>query len=101
MVRFDHTVIHNVERVQERMEKFEFRRTEHMYYSLDLVLCDFFLFGAMKQASAGQHFNTIDDLFNGVKAFPGGLSSDLFQTVLQRLVQRFQLSREGGGEYVE
>jgi hypothetical protein len=34
---------------------------EHPPYGLALVPYDFFLFGAMKQAFAWQHFDTIDD----------------------------------------
>jgi hypothetical protein len=74
---------------------------EHPRYSPDVALCDFFLFGAMKQAFVGQHFDIIDDGFMGVKASLGGLSADFLQTISQEWVQRLQLCREGGGEYVE
>jgi hypothetical protein len=36
----------------------------------------------MKQTFAGQHFDTINDLFMGVEVFLGGLSADFLQTVL-------------------
>jgi hypothetical protein len=37
---------------------------EYPSYSPDLAPCDFFLFGAMKQAFSGQLFDTIDDLLS-------------------------------------
>jgi hypothetical protein len=54
---------------------------EHPPYSPDLPPCDFFLFCAMKQVFAGQHSDTIDDLFIGVGAFLGRPSADFLQTV--------------------
>jgi hypothetical protein len=59
---------------------------EHPHYSPDLTLCHFFLFGAMKQAFTGQHFDAIDDLSTGVEAFLGGLSANLLHTVFQEWV---------------
>jgi hypothetical protein len=55
----------------------------------------------MKQASAGQHFDTIDDRFTDVEAFLGRLSAGFLQTVRQEWVQRLQLCCQDGGEYVE
>jgi hypothetical protein len=55
----------------------------HPPYSPDLAQCDFFLSSTMKQACAGQSFDTIDNLFMGVNAFLGGLSADFLHTVFQ------------------
>jgi hypothetical protein len=71
---------------------------EHPPDSLDSALYDFFLFGAMKQAFAGQDFDTIDDIFMGVETFLGWLSADFVQTGFQEWVQRLQSCCEGGGE---
>jgi hypothetical protein len=42
--------------VQDSLANFGFRRMEHPPYRPDLASCDSFLFGAMKQPLAGQHF---------------------------------------------
>jgi hypothetical protein len=59
---FNDAPVHNTVGVQESLANFGFRRMEYPPYSPDLAPCDFFLFGAMKRAFAGQHFHTIDDL---------------------------------------
>jgi hypothetical protein len=81
------------------LANFVFRRIEHPTYSPDLTPGEFFLFGAMKQAFAGQDFDTIDDFFMGVEE--GGLYADFLQTVFQEWVRRLQLCCEGGEKYVE
>jgi hypothetical protein len=55
----------------------------------------------MKQAFAGQHFPTIDDLLMGVEAFLKWLSADFFQTVFGERIRRLQLCCEDGEEDVE
>jgi histone-lysine N-methyltransferase SETMAR len=101
MLYFDNAPVHNTEAVQESLANVGFRRMEHPPYSPDLAPCDFSLFGAMKQAFAGRHFDTIDDLFMDVEAFLGGLSADSLQTVFPEWVPRLQLCREGSGNYIE
>jgi hypothetical protein len=64
----------------------------HTPNSLNLMFlqsapCDFFLFGAMKEAFAGQHFATIADLFMSLEAFLRGPSADLLQTVFQEWIR--------------
>jgi hypothetical protein len=101
MLHFDNEPAHNTEAVRENLASFGFRRPTHPPYSPDLAPCDFFLFGAMKQAFAGQHFATIDDLLMSVEAFLRGLSADFLQTVFQEWIRRSQLCCEGGREYVQ
>jgi hypothetical protein len=77
---------------------FEFRKMAHPPYSPDLALYDFFPFGAMKQAFAGQHFGTIDDLFMSVVAFLRGFSNRVFEEGFLRSSCR-PLFRNGYGNY--
>jgi hypothetical protein len=96
-----HHINHNTEGVEKSLRIFGFKRMEHPLYSPNLAPCDFFLFSAIKQAFAGQYFETIDDLSMGVQAFLGGLSADFLQTVFEEWIRGLRLYREGGGEYVE
>jgi hypothetical protein len=98
MLHFDNAPVHSTERVQESLANFGFRRTEHPPYSPDLTPYAFFLFGAMKQARAGQYFDAIGHFFMAAEAFLGGLSVDFLQTVCQEWIRRLQLCHEGGGE---
>jgi hypothetical protein len=88
MLHFDNAPVHNTEGVWENLASFGFRRITHPLYSQDLAPCDFFLFGAMKQAFAGQHSATIGDLLRSMEALLRGLSADFFQTVFQEWIRR-------------
>jgi hypothetical protein len=101
MLHFDNAPVHNTEGVGENLASLGFRRMTHPPYSPDLALCDFFLFGVMKQAFTRQHFATIDNLLMSVEAFLRGLSADFLQTIFQEWIRRLQLCCEGGREYVE
>jgi hypothetical protein len=87
MLRLDNTLVHSTAGVQESLANYGFRRMEHLPYSPDSAPYDFFLFGAMKQAFAGQHFDAIDHFFMGVDAFLGGISADFLQIILQEWVR--------------
>jgi hypothetical protein len=41
----------------------------------------------MKQVFAGQHYDTIEDIFMAVEAFLGELLMDLLETVFQEWIQ--------------
>jgi histone-lysine N-methyltransferase SETMAR len=101
MLHFDNAPVHNTEGVRENLASFGFRGMEHPPYSPDLAPCDFFLFGAMKQWFAGQHFTAIDDQLMRVEALLRGLSADFLQTVFQEWIRRLQLCWEGGEKYVD
>jgi hypothetical protein len=73
----------------------------HPAYSPDLALCDFFLFGAMKEHFSGMRFASVDEVFQGVEGFLRGLSADILQTVFAEWVRRLELCCEIGEEYVE
>jgi hypothetical protein len=81
MLHFAIAPAHIYEGVRESLASFGFGRMVHPPYCPDLAPCDFLLFGAMKQAFAGQHFATIEDLLMSVEAFLRELSADLLQTV--------------------
>jgi histone-lysine N-methyltransferase SETMAR len=98
MLHFDNAPVHNTEGVRENLASFGYRRMMHSPYSPDLTPCDFFLFSEMKQAFAGQHFATIDDLLMRVEAFLRGLSADFLQAVYQEQIRRLQLWCDSGGE---
>jgi hypothetical protein len=101
MLHFDNSRVHNTQGGRENLASFGFRRMANPPYSPDLAPHDFFLFGAMKQAFAGQHFAAIDNLLMSVEAFLRGLSADFLQTVFQEWIRRLQLCCEGGRKYVE
>jgi hypothetical protein len=101
MLHFDNAPVHNTERVGENLASFGFRRRAHPPYSPDLALRDFFPFNTIKQAFAGQHFATSNDLLMSVEEFLRELSADFLKTVFQEWIRRLQLCCEGGGEYVE
>jgi hypothetical protein len=72
MVHFGNTPIHNTEEIQEHSTNLGLKRMEHPPYSPGLALCDFCLFGAMKENFSGQRFESVDELFFAVEAFLEG-----------------------------
>jgi hypothetical protein len=58
MLHYANAPVRDTEGVQESLAIFGFRRMKHPPYSPGFASCNFFLFGAMKQALAGQHFGT-------------------------------------------
>jgi histone-lysine N-methyltransferase SETMAR len=83
MLHFDKGPMHNAEGIQEHLTGLGFKRLEHPPYSLELVPCDFFLFGAMKGNFWGQRFDSVDGLFDAGESFLGELCTDILQTVFQ------------------
>jgi hypothetical protein len=83
MLHFDNGPTHNAEGVQKYVTGLGFKRLEYPPYSLDLAPCDFFLFGAMKGNCWGQHFDSLDGLFDAGESFSGGLCADVLQTAFQ------------------
>jgi hypothetical protein len=69
MLHFDNAPIHNTEEVQGHLTNLGFARMEHPPYSPDLALCDFFLFGAMRENLSGQRFESVEELSLAVEAF--------------------------------
>jgi hypothetical protein len=84
MLHFDNAPVRNTEGVQESLATFVFKRIEHPPHSPDLAPYVFILFGSMKQAFAGQHFDTINDVFYRC----GGISTDFLQVVFHEWVRQ-------------
>jgi hypothetical protein len=81
MLHFDNRSIDNAEGVQEHLTGLGFKRLEHPLYSLDLALCDFFRFAAMKGNFWEQRFDSLDGLFDAGECFLEGLRADVLDTV--------------------
>ena len=74
---------------------------EHPSYSLDLALCNFFLFPKIKSALKGTRFESVD----AVKAKATQLLNSLTQDDLQHCFQQWQIRmercRDRGEDYTE
>jgi hypothetical protein len=87
MLPFGNAPVHNGEGVRENVASCGFRRMAHPPHIPDLVPCDCFRFGAMKQAFVGHHFATIHTFLMSVEAFQRGLSADFLQTIFQESIR--------------
>jgi hypothetical protein len=74
---------------------------EHPPYGLDLALCEFFLFDAMKGTLWEQRFDSLDGPFGVGESFLGALCADVLQTVFQEWIRHLRLCAESRGEYVD
>jgi hypothetical protein len=86
MLHFDNAPVHNTEGVQESSGECWIQKNGAFALFSGFCTKEIFLFAAMKQTFAGQHFDTIDDFLMGVEASLGGLSSDFLQIVFQEWV---------------
>jgi hypothetical protein len=65
-LRFDNSPCHMSHAVSDAMRRLRCRRVPHPAYSPDLAICDFYLFGRIKDRLAGVFVGDAEDLRNEV-----------------------------------
>jgi hypothetical protein len=82
----------------KRIEELGFILVPQPPYSPDLALCDFFLFGYLKQHLEGKHFTREDQVITAVREVFDRIPLQTFQNVMNdrqyRLRRCIQLERE-------
>jgi hypothetical protein len=68
-VHFDSAPIHNTEMVRGMLTQWSIARMDQPPYGPDLVACDFFLFGYLKQFVRNVQFSTEQELVNVIIGF--------------------------------
>jgi transposase len=74
---------------------------DHPSYSPDLAPIDYHLFTKMKVWLATQHFQTNEELMDGVKNWLHNFAAPFFDEGLQKLVSRYDKGLNVDGNYVE
>jgi hypothetical protein len=71
----------------------------HPAYNPDLAPSDFWLFGHMKSALAGQQFTTPDDLLSGIRTFMEEIRSFELGVFFHHRIERVRWVLENDGHY--
>jgi hypothetical protein len=74
---------------------------DHPPYSSDLAPSDYHLFTHLKNWSGAQHFNSNEELMEGVKTCLNSQMADLFDTGIQELIPRYDTCLNSSGNYIE
>ena len=69
-------------------------------YSLDLASSDFHLFGPLKNAIRGRHFEDDDEVIDAVKTWLCRQSTEFYRQGLHALLLRWSTAVERAGDYV-
>jgi histone-lysine N-methyltransferase SETMAR len=70
-------------------------------YSPDLASSDFHLFLHLQKHFAGKKFNDDDEVLEEVMTWFKGQAADLYDSGIQKLVQRLNKCLDNAGDYVE
>jgi hypothetical protein len=82
------------------MEHFNWDLSDHPPYSPALS-SDYHLFTYLKNWFRSQHFNSNEELMEGVKTWLSSQAADFFDIGIQKLIPRYDKCLNSGGDYVE
>ena len=93
---------HTAARTRTLLEQFRWDVFDHPPYSPDLAPSDFHLFTRMKAWLGTQtHFNTDEELIDGVNGWLSSLAAYFFEEGIHKLVPRYDKCLNRMGDYVE
>ena len=81
--------------------QFHWEKLEHPPYSADLSPCDFHLFGPLKEALGGQHFENDNEVEQFVRNWLKTRPQNYYQEGIQKLPTRWEKCINVEGDYIE
>ena len=100
-VHFDNAPSHNSHSVENYLVTSPFERLDHPPYSPDLAICDFGLFGTIKDSFADQEFEDENELLQAVEHFFEEKKEDFFNSLFEEWIKRLNKCIQLNGDYVE
>jgi hypothetical protein len=85
--------------VSDAMTRLRCRRVPHPAYSHDLAICDFYLFGRIKERLAGVFVGDAEDLRNEVMSILVEISDDEKSQAFNHRIERCEWVAEHDGSY--
>jgi hypothetical protein len=70
--------------IAQTMAECNFRRPDHPAYSLDLTLCDFFLFGCLYETIFEFVYETVEELEKKIKVIIEAISKSRLIAIFQK-----------------
>jgi hypothetical protein len=101
MLHFDNAPVHNAEKVQHKLDECDFRKLEHPPYSLDLSLCDFFLFGYLHEKMKFLSYQTVEKLEEAITRTIEAIPKPQLIRVFQGWRRRLETCIQHEGNYFE
>lgn len=97
----DNAKAHNSKMPMSEISKYQMIRLPNPAYSPDIAHCDFWFYGKLKKYLNGMHFESVDELLNGIISFSYQISKREISSVFEEWIQRLHLVIESGGEYIQ
>ncbi|GFS12249.1 transposase [Elysia marginata] len=92
---------HKARAITQSLQELGIQVLPHPAYSLDLALCDFWLFPILKERLAGRKFDRIQDLAKAVNSEPRTIPEEDYQGAFRKWQIRLKRCIESHGEYFE
>ena len=92
---------HTAALTQEKLDQFHWEKLEHPPYSPDLSPCDFHLFGPLKEALGGQHFENDNEVEQFVCNWLKTRPQNFYQEGIQKLPTRWEKCINVERDYIE
>ena len=85
--------------VKNHIENSSIKIWDHPPYSPDLAICDFGLFGTMKNSFTGSDFNNEDELLDSIQEFFASKSEEFYKSLFSEWIRRLHACIQNKGNY--
>lgn len=100
-LHFDNARPHTARKVTQFMEEHHMKKAPQPAYSPDIAPSDFFLFGYLKNMLQGEHFDSVDSLYESVIEILNGIPKATLKATFQEWERRLDEIIHNNGEYIE
>jgi transposase len=97
----DNSICHNGAKIAEKLEKRHIARAPHSPYSPDLSICDFRVFGILKQKMKERIFQSKEQILAGITESWNGLTFEDIQRVFHNRMERLIWVIANSGEHYQ
>ena len=101
LVHYDNAPCHTAKTVRDHLRHSGLIILSHPPYSPDLSICDFGLFGTMKNSFIGREFDTEEELTEAIKDFLSSKSEDFYKSLFFEWIRRLEACVTNGGNYIQ
>lgn len=98
-LHYDNAPSHTAKKVKIHNQDSYTNIWDHPPYSPDLAICDFGLFGTIKNSFTGNDFEDADELKDAIENFFSSKDEVFFQSLFSSWIERLQACIRNNGEY--
>lgn len=100
-IHYDNAPSHSSRIVKDYVIHSKLKILDHPAYSPDLSICDFGIFGTLKNSLVGNEFESEDELFDAIHNFFESKSETFFKSLFYEWMRRLEACISNGGNYVQ